>query len=63
MSEYGDINTLARVDCLKEGNALATASDSACLRYRYSSVPTSVTKTRNTGLSLWYMQVSLRYEF
>lgn len=63
VSEYGDINTLARVDCLKEGNALATASDSVCLRYRYSSVPTSVTKTRNTGLSLWYMQVSLRYEF
>ena len=63
VSEYGDINTLARVDCLKEGNALATTSDSACLRYRYSSVPTSVTKTRNTGLSLWYMQVSLRYEF
>ncbi|WP_299014028.1 carboxypeptidase regulatory-like domain-containing protein [uncultured Caulobacter sp.] len=63
VSEYGDINTLARVDCLKEGNALATSSDSPCLRYRYSSVPTSVTKTRNTGLSLWYMQVSLRYEF
>ncbi|PIC00719.1 hypothetical protein CSW60_03935 [Caulobacter sp. X] len=63
VSEYGDINTLARVDCLTSAGALAATNDASCARYRYSSVPTSVTKTRNTGLSLWYMQVSLRYEF
>lgn len=63
VSEYGDINTLARVDCADaSGNAVAS-NVATCDRYRYSSVPTSVTKTRNTGLSLWYMQVSLRYEF
>jgi len=63
VSEYGDVNTLARVDCLTSTGALAATNDASCARYRYSSVPTSVTKTRNTGLSLWYMQVSLRYEF
>ncbi len=63
VSEYGDVNTLTRVDCADAaGNAVATNS-ATCTRYRYSSVPTSVTKTRNTGLSLWYMQVSIRYEF
>lgn len=63
VSEYGDINTLARVDCADAAGAAVATNVSTCDRYRYSSVPTSVTKTRNTGLSLWYMQVSLRYEF
>ena len=63
VSEYGDINTLARVDCADSTGAAVAATSAVCSRYRYSSVPTSVTKTRNTGLSLWYMQVSLRYEF
>jgi hypothetical protein len=63
VSEYSDINTLARVDCADANGAAIPTNNAACPRYRYSSVPTSVTKTRNTGLSLWYMQVSLRYEF
>ncbi|RRN66226.1 carboxypeptidase regulatory-like domain-containing protein [Caulobacter sp. 602-1] len=63
VGEYTDINTLARVDCADANGAAVGASSAVCARYRYSSVPTSVTKTRNTALSLWYMQVSLRYEF
>ncbi|MBC7667768.1 MAG: TonB-dependent receptor [Gemmatimonadaceae bacterium] len=64
VSEYGDTNTLARVDCSNNAaGTAATATDGACNRYRYSNVPTSVVKTRNTGLSLWYMQFSLKYKF
>lgn len=67
VGEYSDVNTLARVDCLSDfagatGTAAPTNS-AACVGYRYSQVPTSVTKTRNTALSLWYMQISLRYQF
>jgi len=63
VGEYNDVNTLARVDCT-DANGVAVATSSAvCAGYRYSSVPTSVTKTRNTALSLWYMQISLRYQF
>lgn len=67
VGEYNDINTLARVDCLADFNgATGTAAPTnspACVGYRYSSVPTSVTKTRNTALSLWYAQISLKYQF
>jgi outer membrane receptor protein involved in Fe transport len=63
VSEYGDTNTLARVDCATASGAAVGATDGSCNRYRYSNVPTSVTKTRNTGLSLWYMQFSLKYKF
>lgn len=63
VGEYNDVNTLARVDCLDAAGALVPTNSSACASYRYSQVPTSVTKTRNTGLSLWYMQISLRYQF
>ncbi len=63
VSEYGDTNTLARVDCATTTGAAVGATDGSCNRYRYSNVPTSVVKTRNTGLSLWYMQASLKYKF
>lgn len=67
VGEYNDSTTLARVDCLSDFNgATGTAAPTnspACVGYRYSQVPTSVTKTRNTALSLWYAQISLRYQF
>jgi hypothetical protein len=63
VGEYTDINTLARVDCADANGAAVGPNSPVCARYRYSSVPTSVTKTRNTALSLWYIQVGLRYQF
>ncbi|WP_293903061.1 carboxypeptidase regulatory-like domain-containing protein [Phenylobacterium sp.] len=63
VGEYNDVNTLTRVDCA-DANGVAVASNSpTCVGYRYSQVPTTVTKTRNTALSLWYAQISLRYQF
>ncbi|WP_309604407.1 TonB-dependent receptor domain-containing protein [Phenylobacterium sp.] len=59
---------LARVQCT-DAAGVATTSTSApsanpvCAGYLYSNVPTSVSKARNSGLSLWYAQISLRYEF
>lgn len=64
VEEYGDGVTLARAACVSAtGTALTSANNATCPAYIYSSVPTSVTKTRNVGQSLWTMQVSLRYEF
>jgi hypothetical protein len=67
VGEYNDVNTLTRVDCLSDfsgatGTAAPTNSP-ACVGYRYSQVPTTVNKVRNTALSLWYAQISLRYQF
>ena len=62
-SEYSDQNTLARVDCA-DANGVAVPTNSAvCTRYRYSSVSTAVNRTTNNALSLWYLQIGLRYEF
>ncbi|MCI3133220.1 TonB-dependent receptor [Phenylobacterium aquaticum] len=63
VAEYSDITTLARVDCADANGAAVPTTSAACPRYRYSQVPTSVSKTTNTPLSLWYVQVGLRYEF
>jgi hypothetical protein len=63
VSEYGDTNTLTRVDCATATGAAVGATDGTCNRYRYSNVATSVNKTRNTGQSLWYAQFSLKYQF
>jgi outer membrane receptor for ferrienterochelin and colicin len=54
---------LANVQCTDASGAVVASNNATCVGYRYSSVPTSVGKTRNAALSLWYMQVSLRYEF
>lgn len=63
VSEYSDVNRLVSVDCADAaGNAVGNSS-ATCVGYRYSNVPTTVTKQRNTALSLWYMQISLRYQF
>ncbi|WP_304164405.1 TonB-dependent receptor domain-containing protein [Phenylobacterium aquaticum] len=62
VAEYGD-QVLVKVDCA-DANGVAIASTSAaCPRYKYSQVPTSVTKTQNAAASLWYVQLGLRYEF
>lgn len=65
VEEYFDGNTLARVSCVSStGAALTAATNGAsCPAYQYSNVPTSVNKSRNISQSLWYAQVSLRYEF
>lgn len=63
VGEYNDTNTLVRVDCADASGAAVPTNSPVCVGYRYSNVPTSVTKTRNTALSLWYAQISLRYQF
>ena len=63
VAEYDSTTTLAKVDCADAaGNAQASTS-ATCVRYRYSSVPTTISKIRNTQASLWYAQIGLRYEF
>jgi outer membrane receptor for ferrienterochelin and colicin len=54
---------LARVQCLTSTGALAGTTNAECAGYRYSQVPTTLTRVINPNLSLWYIQVSLRYEF
>ena len=67
VGEYADVNSLARADCLADFNGptgtAAPTNSPACVGYRYSQVPTTVNKVRNTSLSLWYAQISLRYQF
>lgn len=63
VAEYGDNQTLARVDCANDSGVAIVTTSAACPRYRYSNVPISIPKTQNTQASLWYMQVGLRYEF
>jgi hypothetical protein len=60
---------LARAQCTDAAGAATTttsatlSTNAVCAGYRYSNVPTSVVKQRNSILSLWYAQVSFRYEF
>jgi hypothetical protein len=63
VGEYNDTTTMTRVDCADATGAAVPANSPVCVRYRYSNVPTTVTKVRNTALSLWYAQISLRYQF
>ncbi len=68
VAEYNDgagtsTLSLARAQCADATGAAVAANSATCVGYRYSNVPTTVTKTLNSNLSLWYMQVSLRYEF
>jgi outer membrane receptor for ferrienterochelin and colicin len=65
VEEYFDGNTLARVSCVTAtGQALTPGVNGAtCPAYQYSNVPTSINKSRNISQSLWYAQISLRYEF
>ena len=63
VAEYSDLNTLAQVDCADASGNVVPTTSAACPRYRYSNVPTSVSKAVNSPLSLWYMQIGLRYKF
>ncbi|WP_394764518.1 TonB-dependent receptor domain-containing protein [Phenylobacterium sp.] len=62
VNEYGD-TSLARVQCADANGVAQTAASAVCTNYRYSNVPTTVQKQINQNLSLWYAQISLRYEF
>ena len=63
MAEFNDTTTLAKVDCADATGAAVPNTSATCLRYRYSNVPSTISKIRNTQASLWYAQISLRYEF
>jgi hypothetical protein len=68
VSEYVDpagtsMVKLANVQCADANGTAQTAASAVCTNYRYSSVPTTVSKQTNQFLSLWYAQISLRYEF
>ncbi len=54
---------LARVQCADAAGNAQSAASAVCTNYRYSNVPTQVPKQTNQFLSLWYAQISLRYEF
>lgn len=50
--------------CATATGAAAGAASPVCVRYRYSNFnPTALTRTINNERSLWYAQVSLRYQF
>ncbi len=61
--EYSDVTSLARVQCADASGAAVAANSAVCARYRYSLVPVTVPYQVNNGLSLWYAQISFRYEF
>ncbi len=63
VAEYSDTIGLARVSCADAAGVAIPVTNAACPRYRYSSVPTVISKTRNTAASLWFMQIGLRYQF
>jgi hypothetical protein len=54
---------LARAQCADAAGNPQPNTSAICTNYRYSQVPTSVPKQTNQILSLWYAQISLRYEF
>ena len=62
VNEYSD-TSLARVQCADANGVAQTAGSAVCTNYRYSNVPLTVQKQTNQVLSLWYAQISLRYEF
>ncbi|RAK59818.1 hypothetical protein DJ021_08370 [Phenylobacterium hankyongense] len=64
VAEYSDTVQLAKVSCADaSGAAVPALTSPVCVGYRYSNVPTTVSKSTNSALSLWYAQISLRYEF
>ena len=69
VAEYGTSSSggggevIARAQCADASGAAIPTTSAACPRYLYTNVPTSVNRTFNQQASLWYAQVSLRYEF
>ncbi len=63
VDEYSDTIKLASVRCVNAAGATVTTADAGCAGYLYSNVPTTVQKNINQPASLWFAQISLRYEF
>lgn len=68
VAEYVDASgtsmiQLASVQCADANGNPQPATSAVCTNYRYSQVPTQVKKQVNQFLSLWYAQLSVRYEF
>ncbi len=69
VSEYGTGSSggggevLARAQCADAAGVAVPTTSAACPRYLYSNVPTTVNRFTNTQASLWYAQVTLKYEF
>ena len=56
--------TLSTVKSATATGAAAGNGSPVCVRYRYSNPnTTALTRSINNARSLWYAQVSLRYEF
>ncbi|WP_397422962.1 TonB-dependent receptor domain-containing protein [Phenylobacterium sp.] len=57
-------NRIVDVQCATATGAAAGNGSPVCVRYRYSNPnTTALTRSINNARSLWYAQVSLRYEF
>jgi outer membrane receptor for ferrienterochelin and colicin len=52
---------LVKAQCLTAAGAIAGSGSAECVGYRYQTQ--TIAKTVNQNLSLWAVQVSLRYEF
>jgi hypothetical protein len=70
VEEYGSTgsgqgnNRIVDVQCATATGAAAGNGSPVCVRYRYSNPnTTALTRSINNARSLWYAQVSLRYEF
>ncbi|ODT85473.1 TonB-dependent receptor [Phenylobacterium sp. SCN 70-31] len=70
VEEYGSTgsgqgnNRIVDVQCATATGAAAGNGSPTCVRYRYSNPnTTALTRSVNNARSLWYAQLSLRYEF
>ncbi len=70
VEEYGSTgsgqgnNRIVDAACANAAGVASSASSAVCDTYRYSNFSsTATTRTINNDRSLWYAQVSLRYEF
>lgn len=54
---------LARARCADAAGAAIGTTSAACPRYLYSDVPNTISPFTSNSSSLWYAQVSLKYEF
>jgi outer membrane receptor for ferrienterochelin and colicin len=63
VAEYDTTVKLASVQCANAAGVAQPSTSATCAGYVYSQVPNVIQKNRNNDLSLWYAQISLRYEF
>lgn len=62
-SSGGGGEVIARAQCADASGAPVPSTSAVCSRYYYSNVAAQVNPTYNQAASLWYAQVTLRYEF